>query len=492
MTDLHRLSIREMAEGLKSAQFSSRELTQHYLNRIAKIDDRVNSYITVTAEQALAQADAADAVLKTGNATALTGVPIAHKDIFCTHGIKTTAGSKMLNNFVSPYDATVVAKGKTAGLVTLGKVNMDEFAMGSTSENPFFGATKNPWNLEHVPGGSSGGSAAVVAADLAPFATGTDTGGSIRQPASFCGLTGLKPTYGRVSRFGMIAYASSMDQGGPMARSAEDCAYLMNVMAGHDEKDSTSVSKEVDDYVANLNATAVKGLRIGIPKQYFNVQGLDADVKARVEESLKKLEDMGATLVEIDLTMSEAYVPTYYLIAPAEASSNLSRFDGVRYGYRCENPTDILDLYKRSRSEGFGAEVQRRILIGTYALSAGYYDAYYVKAQKVRRLIQQDFLKAFENVDVIAAPSAPTTAYKIGANLSPTEMYLGDIYTLAVNLAGLPAINAPVGFDANSLPVGLQLIGNYWSESQLLSIVHQYQQNTDWHTKRAAIAEENA
>ncbi|AXQ21501.1 Asp-tRNA(Asn)/Glu-tRNA(Gln) amidotransferase subunit GatA [Acinetobacter wuhouensis] len=492
MTDLHRLSIREMAEGLKSAQFSSRELTQHYLNRIAKIDDRVNSYITVTAEQALAQADAADAALKTGNATALTGVPIAHKDIFCTHGIKTTAGSKMLNNFVSPYDATVVAKGKTDGLVTLGKVNMDEFAMGSTSENPFFGATKNPWNLEHVPGGSSGGSAAVVAADLAPFATGTDTGGSIRQPASFCGLTGLKPTYGRVSRFGMIAYASSMDQGGPMARSAEDCAYLMNVMAGHDEKDSTSINKEVDDYVANLNGTAVKGLRIGIPKQYFNVQGLDADVKARVEESLKKLEDMGATLVEIDLTMSEAYVPTYYLIAPAEASSNLSRFDGVRYGYRCENPTDILDLYKRSRSEGFGAEVQRRILIGTYALSAGYYDAYYVKAQKVRRLIQQDFLKAFENVDVIAAPSAPTTAYKIGANLSPTEMYLGDIYTLAVNLAGLPAINAPVGFDANSLPVGLQLIGNYWSESQLLSIVHQYQQNTDWHTKRAAIAEENA
>ncbi|AYO53514.1 Asp-tRNA(Asn)/Glu-tRNA(Gln) amidotransferase subunit GatA [Acinetobacter wuhouensis] len=492
MTDLHRLSIREMAEGLKSAQFSSRELTQHYLNRIAKIDDRVNSYITVTAEQALAQADAADAVFKTGNATALTGVPIAHKDIFCTHGIKTTAGSKMLNNFVSPYDATVVAKGKTAGLVTLGKVNMDEFAMGSTSENPFFGATKNPWNLEHVPGGSSGGSAAVVAADLAPFATGTDTGGSIRQPASFCGLTGLKPTYGRVSRFGMIAYASSMDQGGPMARSAEDCAYLMNVMAGHDEKDSTSINKEVDDYVANLNGTAVKGLRIGIPKQYFNVQGLDADVKARVEESLKKLEDMGATLVEIDLSMSEAYVPTYYLIAPAEASSNLSRFDGVRYGYRCENPTDILDLYKRSRSEGFGAEVQRRILIGTYALSAGYYDAYYVKAQKVRRLIQQDFLKAFENVDVIAAPSAPTTAYKIGANLSPTEMYLGDIYTLAVNLAGLPAINAPVGFDANSLPVGLQLIGNYWSESQLLSIVHQYQQNTDWHTKRAAIAEENA
>ncbi|RKG40081.1 Asp-tRNA(Asn)/Glu-tRNA(Gln) amidotransferase subunit GatA [Acinetobacter rongchengensis] len=491
MTDLHRLSIREMTEGLKTAQFSSRELTQHYLDRIAKIDDRVQSYVTVTAEQALAQADAADHLLKSGTAGILTGVPIAHKDIFCTQGIRTSAGSKMLDNFISPYDATVVAKTKAAGLVTLGKVNMDEFAMGSTSESSFYGATKNPWNLEHVPGGSSGGSSAVVAADLAPIATGTDTGGSIRQPASFCGLTGLKPTYGRVSRFGMIAFASSLDQGGPMARSAEDCAYLMNTIAGHDAKDSTSVEKEVDDYVANLNATSVKGLRIGIPKQYFNVQGLDADVKARVEESLKKLEDMGAALVEVDLNMTEAYVPTYYLIAPAEASSNLSRYDGVRYGYRCENPTDILDLYKRSRSEGFGAEVQRRILIGTYALSAGYYDAYYVKAQKVRRLIQQDFLKAFENVDVIAAPSAPTTAYKIGANLSPTEMYLGDIYTLAVNLAGLPAINAPVGFDANQLPVGLQLIGNYWSESQLLSIVHQYQQNTDWHTKRAAIAEEN-
>ena len=492
MTDLHRLSIRELSEGLKQAQFSSRELTEHYLKRIAHIDPKVKSYVTVTAEQALAEADAADVVLKSGNAHALAGIPLAHKDIFCTQGIKTTAGSKMLDNFISPYDATVVAKAKAVGLVTLGKVNMDEFAMGSTSENSYFGATSNPWALDRVPGGSSGGSAAAVAADLAPIATGTDTGGSIRQPASFCGLTGLKPTYGRVSRFGMIAYASSLDQGGPMARSAEDCAYLMNVIAGHDAKDSTSVDKEVDDYVANLNGTAVKGLRIGIPKQYFNVAGLDAEVKARVEESLKKLEEMGAILVEIDLNMTEAYVPTYYLIAPAEASSNLSRYDGVRYGYRCDNPKDILDLYKRSRSEGFGAEVQRRILIGTYALSAGYYDAYYVKAQKVRRLIQQDFLKAFENVDVIAAPSAPTTAYKIGANLSPTEMYLGDIYTLAVNLAGLPAINAPVGFDKDSLPVGLQLIGNYWSESQLLSIVHQYQQNTDWHTKRAAIAEENA
>ncbi len=492
MTDLHRLSIREMTEGLASAQFSSREITEHYLKRIEKIDAQVKSYVTVTPEQALAEADAADALLKAGGANVLTGVPLAHKDIFCTQGIKTTAGSKILDNFISPYDATVVAKAKAAGLVTLGKVNMDEFAMGSTSESSYFGATANPWALDHVPGGSSGGSAAAVAADLAPFATGTDTGGSIRQPASFCGLTGLKPTYGRVSRFGIIAYASSLDQAGPMARSAEDCAYLMNAMAGHDAKDSTSVNKVVDNYVANLNGTSVKGLRIGIPKQYFNVAGLDADVKARVEESLKKLEDMGAILVEIDLNMTESYVPTYYLIAPAEASSNLSRYDGVRYGYRCENPVDLMDLYKRSRSEGFGPEVQRRILIGTYALSAGYYDAYYVKAQKVRRLIQQDFLKAFEAVDVIAAPSAPTTAYKIGANLSPTEMYLGDIYTLAVNLAGLPAINAPVGFDKDNLPVGLQLIGNYWSESQLLSVVHQYQQTTDWHTKRAAIAEENA
>ena len=492
MSDLHRLSIRELSEGLAQAKFSSRELTEHYLKRIAKIDSQVQSYVTVTPEQALAQADAADAALKAGNATALTGVPIAHKDIFCTQGIKTTAGSKMLDNFISPYDATVVAKGKAAGLVTLGKVNMDEFAMGSTSENPHFGSTKNPWNLEHVPGGSSGGSAAVVAADLAPFATGTDTGGSIRQPASFCGLTGLKPTYGRVSRFGMIAYASSMDQGGPMARSAEDCAYLMNVMAGHDAKDSTSVQKDVDNYVANLNGTSVKGLRIGIPKQYFYDVPLDVGVRDCVWKALNKLEEMGATLVEIDLSMTDAYVPTYYLIAPAEASSNLQRFDGVRYGYRCENPVDLIDLYKRSRSEGFGAEVQRRILIGTYALSAGYYDAYYVKAQKVRRLIQQDFLKAFENVDVIAAPTSPTAAYRIGAELDPVSMYLGDIYTIAVNLAGLPAINAPVGFEERNLPVGLQLIGNYWSESQLLSVVHQYQQATDWHTKRAAIAEENA
>lgn len=491
MTDLHRLSIREMSAGLAQRKFSSRELTQHYLDRIEKLDTHIHAYISVTKEHALAQADAADKALSTGTAQTLAGIPLAHKDIFCTKGIKTSAGSKMLDNFIAPYDATVVDKVNAAGLVTLGKVNMDEFAMGSTSESSYYGTSKNPWALDYVTGGSSGGSAAAIAADLAPLATGTDTGGSIRQPASFCGLTGLKPTYGRVSRFGIIAYASSLDQAGPMARSAEDCAYLMNVMAGHDAKDSTSIQHDVDDYVSKLNNTTLKGLRIGIPKQYFNVQGLDSEVKARVQEALQKFEEMGAILVDIDLNMTDAYVPTYYLIAPAEASSNLSRYDGVRYGYRCDAPTDIMDLYKRSRSEGFGAEVQRRILIGTYALSAGYYDAYYVKAQKVRRLIQQDFLTAFEQVDVIAAPTAPTTAYKIGANLSPVEMYLGDIYTIAVNLAGLPAINAPVGFDQDNLPVGLQLIGNYWSESQLLSVVHQYQQATDWHTQRAAIAKEN-
>lgn len=491
MTDLHRLSIRELSQGLQDGKFSSRELTQHYLHRIETLDTQLKSYITVTPEQALQAADLADSAIKSGSSHALAGIPIAHKDIFCTQGVRTSAGSKMLDNFVSPYDATVVTKTKQVHLVTLGKVNMDEFAMGSTSESSFYGATKNPWNLDYVPGGSSGGSSAAVAADLAPFATGTDTGGSIRQPASFCGLTGLKPTYGRVSRFGMIAFASSLDQAGPMARSAEDCAYLMNVIAGHDEKDSTSVEKDVDDYVGKLNQTQLKGLRIGIPKQYFNVAGLNAEVKLRIEEALKQLENLGAVLVEIDLSMIDAYVPTYYLIAPAEASSNLSRYDGVRFGYRCHQPQDLDDLYKRSRSEGFGDEVKRRILIGTYALSAGYYDAYYVKAQKVRRLIQEDFLKAFEQVDVIAAPSAPTTAYKIGAALDPVEMYLGDLYTLAVNLSGHPAINAPVGFDQQQLPVGLQLIGNYWSEAQLLSIVHQYQQATDWHTKRPAFAEEN-
>lgn len=487
MSDLHLLSLGEQINGLASGQFSSVELTQHYLARINALDGCLNSFITVTPELALAQATAADQRRADGQAHALTGIPIAQKDIFCTQGVKTSCGSKMLDNFIAPYNATVIEHSNAAGLVMLGKTNMDEFAMGSSNENSFYGAVKNPWSLDRVPGGSSGGAAAAVAADLAPLASGTDTGGSIRQPASFCGLTGLKPTYGRVSRFGMIAYASSLDQGGPMARDAFGCAQLLQVMAGHDSNDSTSVDQPVDDYIGDLNQS-LKGLRIGVPKQYF-ADGLDAEVKAKIEAALQQLEALGATLVEINLSTTEAAIPAYYLIAPAEASSNLSRYDGVRYGHRCDAPTDLTDLYMRSRAEGFGTEVQRRILIGTYALSAGYYDAYYLKAQKVRRLIQQDFLNAFEQCDVIAGPTAPTTAYALGAKQDPVAMYLGDIYTIAVNLAGLPAISAPCGFDAAQLPIGLQLIGNYWREAQLLNIAHQYQQQTDWHRQRAPIAQ---
>lgn len=492
--DLHQMSVRQLSEGLAARQFSAVELTQHYLQRISAIDAQINSYVTVTPELALAQAQAADQARAAGKAGILSGIPLAHKDIFCTQGIKTTAGSRMLgdrkNPFIAPYNATVVEKCLTAGLVTLGKLNMDEFAMGSSNENSFYGATRNPWSFDRVPGGSSGGSAAAIAADLTPWATGTDTGGSIRQPASFCGLTGIKPTYGRISRFGMIAYASSFDQAGPMARSAQDCAYLLQVMAGHDRKDSTSVERPVDDYVAALNQVTdlnqpLKGLRIGLPRQYFGHNGLNSEVQSRIDTALQQLVQLGAILVDIDLDTTDAAIPAYYLLAPAEASSNLARYDGVRYGYRCDNPIDLTDLYSRSRSEGFGDEVQRRILIGTYALSAGYYDAYYVKAQKVRRLIQQDFLRAFEQVDVIAGPTAPSTAYQIGEKLDPVSMYLGDIYTIAVNLAGLPALSAPVGFDDNKLPVGLQLIGPYWSESQLLSIIHQYQQHSDWHLQRS-------
>ncbi|MFZ3192038.1 MAG: Asp-tRNA(Asn)/Glu-tRNA(Gln) amidotransferase subunit GatA [Moraxellaceae bacterium] len=486
MSELHLLSLREQIDGLANRQFSSVELTEHYLSRITALDPQLNSFITVTPELALEQAAAADQRRANGQANALTGIPIAQKDIFCTQGVKTSCGSKMLDNFIAPYNASVIEQSNAAGLVMLGKTNMDEFAMGSSNENSFYGAVKNPWALDHVPGGSSGGAAAAVAADLAPLASGTDTGGSIRQPASFCGLTGLKPTYGRVSRFGMIAYASSLDQGGPMARDAFGCAQLLQVMAGHDAKDSTSVDQPVDDYVGGLNQS-LQGLRIGIPKQYF-AEGLDAEVKNKIEAALKQLEALGATLVEINLTTTEAAIPAYYLIAPAEASSNLSRYDGVRYGYRCDASKDLTDLYMRSRAEGFGAEVQRRILIGTYALSAGYYDAYYLKAQKVRRLIQQDFLKAFEQCDVIAGPTAPTTAYALGAKQDPVSMYLGDIYTIAVNLAGLPAISAPCGLDSEQLPIGLQLIGNYWREAQLLNIAHQYQQQTDWHRQRAPLA----
>ena len=496
MSELHLLALQQQMDGLASGQFSSVELTQHYLDRIARLDGQINSFITVTADQALAQAQAADQARAAGTAGPLTGIPLAQKDIFCTLGVRTSAGSKMLDNFVSPYNATVVERCNAAGLVMLGKTNMDEFAMGSSNESSYYGAVKNPWSQDRVAGGSSGGAAAALAADFAPLATGTDTGGSIRQPAAFCGLTGLKPTYGRVSRFGMIAYASSLDQGGPMGRSAFDCAQLMQVMAGHDAKDSTSVDRPVDDYIGGLHQP-LQGLRIGLPRQYF-ADGLDADVKARIMDALKVLEGMGASLVDIDLSTSDAAIPAYYLIAPAEASSNLSRFDGVRYGYRCAEPKDLTDLYMRSRTEGFGDEVQRRILIGAYALSAGYYDAYYLKAQKVRRLIQQDFLKAFEQCDVIAGPTAPTVAYGLGAKQDPVSMYLGDIYTIAVNLAGLPAISAPCGFDNSSamsangpaLPVGLQLIGPYWSEARLLSVIHQYQAQTDWHNQRAPIAQD--
>lgn len=499
-SELHQLSVRQLGEGLAAKKFSSVELTQHYLQRIAAIDPQLNSYVTVTNELALAQAQAADQARATGTAGILTGIPLAHKDIFCTQGIKTTAGSKMLgdpkNPFIAPYNATVVEKCLNAGLVTLGKVNMDEFAMGSTNEKSYFGASKNPWDTNRIPGGSSGGSAAAVAADLAPFATGTDTGGSIRQPAAFCGLTGIKPSYGRVSRFGMIAYASSFDQAGPMARSAEDCAYLLNVMAGHDARDSTSVDRPAEDYVAQLNQVAdlsqpLKGLRIGLPKQYFDSPALDPEVKARIEAALQQLESQGAILLSIDLKTTDYVIPTYYLLAPAEASSNLSRYDGVRYGYRCENPADLTDLYNRSRSEGFGDEVQRRILIGTYALSAGYYDAYYVKAQKVRRLVQQDFLTTFSHVDVIAGPTTPETAGVIGIQLDPVLEYLSDIFTVGANLAGLPALSLPVGLDEKNLPVGLQLIGNYWSESQLLSVAHHYQQQTQWHLQRAPVAKQS-
>ncbi|HIM58485.1 MAG TPA: Asp-tRNA(Asn)/Glu-tRNA(Gln) amidotransferase subunit GatA, partial [Gammaproteobacteria bacterium] len=439
-----------------------------------------NAFITVTDELAMKQAQAADDKIAKGAGGILTGIPYAHKDIFCTNGVKTSAGSKMLDNFISPYDATVSHKLNQADLVMLGKANMDEFAMGSSNENSYYGDVKNPWNINKIPGGSSGGSAAAVAGRLAPFATGTDTGGSIRQPSSLCGITGLKPTYGRVSRYGMIAYASSLDQAGPMTQTAEDAALVLNVMAGFDEKDSTSAQRDVEDYTASLN-DSIKGLTIGLPKEFFS-EGLDEDVASQVMAAVKEFEAMGATVKEVSLPNSAYAIPTYYIVAPCECSSNLSRLDGVRYGYRCENPKDLEDLYLRSRTEGFGEEVKRRIMIGAYALSAGYYDAYYLKAQKTRHLISEDFKKAFKDVDVIMGPVSPTTAFDLGSVKDPISMYLADIYTLSANLAGLPGMSIPAGF-AQKLPVGLQLIGNYWSESKLLNIAHQFQQQTDWHTQ---------
>lgn len=481
---MHEQTLAELARGLARKEFSSRELTQHFLDRIHRFDGDINSFVTVCDELALKQADAADAARATGNASLLAGIPLAQKDIFCTEGVKTTCGSKMLDNFISPYNAAVIEKFNAANVVMLGKTNMDEFAMGSSNETSFYGAVKNPWDTSKVPGGSSGGSAAAVAARLAPAATGTDTGGSIRQPAALCNLTGLKPTYGRISRWGMIAFASSLDQAGPMAQSAEDAALLLNVMSGHDARDSTSIVHDVPDYTAKLNDD-IKGLRIGLPKQYFG-EGLDAGVAKVIEAAIEELKKLGATVVEIDLPTSGLAVPAYYVIAPAECSSNLSRFDGVRFGYRCENPADLTDLYKRSRAEGFGAEVKRRIMVGTYALSAGYYDAYYLQAQKVRRLIKEDFARAFEKCDVIAGPTSPTVAFGLGEKQSnPIAMYLSDIYTIATNLAGLPGMSLPAGFEKN-LPVGLQLIGNFWSEAKLLNVAHRYQQATDWHRRLPA------
>jgi len=475
---MHNLSITALSKGLADKKFSSVELTQHFLDRINRHNAQLNSFISICDQHALTQAKAADQRIKAGKHTALNGIPYAHKDIFCTQGIKTSCGSKMLDNFIAPYDATVTTKFNDAGLVLLGKTNLDEFAMGSSNENSYYGPVKNPWDLERVPGGSSGGSAAAVAARLTPVATGTDTGGSIRQPAALCGITGIKPTYGRVSRYGMVAFASSLDQGGVLARSAEDAALLLNAMAGYDPNDSTSLDRAVPDYAASLT-NKIAGLKIGLPKEYFAEQ-LDSAIASAIGQAVVELKKLGAEFKDISLKHTALSLPAYYIVAPAECSSNLARYDGVRYGYRCKDPQNLEDLYKRSRSESFGAEVKRRIMIGTYALSAGYYDAYYLKAQKIRRLISDDFKNAFNEVDVILGPTTPTPAFKIGEkSADPVTMYLSDIYTIAVNLAGLPGLSMPAGF-VNDLPIGLQLIGNYFAEAQLLNIAHQYQQVTDW------------
>jgi aspartyl-tRNA(Asn)/glutamyl-tRNA(Gln) amidotransferase subunit A len=476
---LHSKTIAELSAGLKNREYSATELAQYYLDRIASANEQLNAVVTVTEELALAAAKQADEQIATNMAGPLTGIPLLHKDIFCTDGVRTACGSKMLDAFVSPYDATVVSRLNAAGMVMLGKTNMDEFAMGSSNETSYYGPVRNPWDLERVPGGSSGGSAASMAARLAPAITGTDTGGSIRQPAALCGVTGLKPTYGRVSRYGMIAFASSLDQAGTFTADALDAALMLNAMSGFDERDSTSIDQAVPDYTATLN-NSIDGLRIGVPKEFFD-EGLDANVESRVREALNLLEAQGASLKEISLPNMRASVPTYYVVAPAECSSNLSRMDGVRFGYRCEDPKDLGDLYARSRGEGFGAEVKRRIMIGTYALSAGFYDAYYLKAQKVRRVIADDFKQAFNEVDIIAGPVTPDTAFKLGEKSDdPVTMYLSDIYTIAVNLAGLPGMSVPCGF-SDGLPVGLQLIGNIFDEARLLNVAHQYQQVTDWH-----------
>jgi aspartyl-tRNA(Asn)/glutamyl-tRNA(Gln) amidotransferase subunit A len=476
---LHRHSVTALSKALQAREISAVELTEHFLNRIKKYDAALNSFITITDTLALEEAKQADQLIAAGKAGPLTGIPYGHKDIFCTKDVRTSAGSKMLDNFIAPYDATVTEKMKQAGMVMLGKLNMDEFAMGSSNENSFYGPVANPWNHAHVPGGSSGGSAAAVAANLVPLATATDTGGSIRQPAAFCGLTGIKPTYGRVSRWGMIAFASSLDQAGIISRSAEDAALLLNCMAGFDEKDSTSRDLPVPDYSADLSHS-VKGLKIGLPKEYFS-KDLNPQIKTLIMEAAQALEKQGAILQEISLPSLHLSIPSYYVIAPAECSANLERFDGVRYGHRCTNPVDLDDLYRRSRGEGFGSEVKRRILIGTYVLSAGYFDAYYVKAQKIRKMIQAEFLDAFKSVDVIFSPTAPSVALAKGAHKGdPVSMYLSDIYTVSANMAGLPGLSLPSGF-IDGLPIGLQMLGPHFAEGKLLNIAHQYQQLTNWH-----------
>ena len=478
-------TVTDISRGLESGEFSSVEVTSEYLARIEQHNPALNCFISVTGDLALEQAKAADAIRATGKASALTGVPLAHKDLWCTDGVLTSCGSHILDNFVAPYDATVIERFNAAGAVSLGKTNMDEFAMGSSNENSYFGNVANPWDQKRVPGGSSGGSAAAVAAMLTPAATGTDTGGSIRQPAAFCGVTGIKPTYGRVPRYGMIAFGSSLDQGGPFARSAEDCALLLQTMAGFDPRDSTSSEQPVPDFSAAFG-DGVAGLKIGIPREYFS-EDLDDRIATEVKNAADELQKLGAKIVEISLPNTHLSIPVYYVIAMAECSSNLSRMDGVRFGHRCENPQDLEDLYKRSRGEGFGDEVKRRILIGTFALSAGYYDAYYLKAQQLRRMIKNDFQRAFEQVDMILGPTTPEVAFEIGSKTDdPVSMYLQDIFTISLNLAGLPGMSLPAG-SVDGLPVGMQLIGNYFDETRLLGAAHAFQQATDWHLQEPTL-----
>ena len=486
-------SIIEIAAALRAKRYSCVELTQALLERIARLNPVLNAFITVDPERALADAKTADAAIAAGKAGALTGIPIAHKDILATEGMRTTCGSRMLADYASPFDAHVVAALKRAGTVLVGKTNMDEFAMGSSSETSFFGPVKNPWDPACVPGGSSGGSAAAVAARLVAGTTGTDTGGSIRQPAALSGICGLKPTYGICSRYGLVAFASSLDQAGPFAQSAEDLALLLNAMAGHDPRDSTSLERPAEDYTRALTAIGgarpLAGLRIGLPREYFG-SGLDGDVAAAIEAALAELRALGATTVDIELSNVRLAIPVYYVIAPAEASSNLSRFDGVRYGHRAAAYSDLTNMYEKTRAEGFGAEVKRRILVGTYVLSHGYYDAYYLKAQQVRRLIAEDFRRAYRRCDVIVGPTAPTAAFRIGAKADdPVEMYLNDIFTVAANLTGAPALSIPCGFDRSGLPIGMQIQGDSFAEAALLNVAHRFQQATDWHRRAPTLAE---